>query len=147
LLHGMELAHPRRSRYTQGVTTVRVPNEKTLSFDAFWRWLWEHSNCILRAGSADAVLFDHEEFHWVLADEEERRAVVQLLRGKSLVGELVIQSSEVREVTVGPDPETADRGHFLFELLTGPKEDPFTEYHFVLSHGLEGNLGHTGFRH
>ena len=34
----------------------------TISFDTFWRWLGGHVNCILRAGTPEAVLFDHEDF-------------------------------------------------------------------------------------
>ena len=35
----------------------------------FWNWLAAHPNCILRAGTPEAVLYDDEEFHWHFAAE------------------------------------------------------------------------------
>src|SRR5687768_12705496 len=108
--------------------------EKTLTFHAFWQWLQDHANCILRAGSAEATLFDSDDFHWIFMEEEDHRAVVQVLRGKNIVGEVVMFADEVQEVAVGPDVESGERGHFLAELLGGPKDDPQVLYHFVLTH-------------
>ncbi|MBU8896731.1 serine/threonine protein kinase [Corallococcus sp. H22C18031201] len=119
---------------------------RTLNFDAFWRWLQEHTNCILRCGSADTTLFDHDDFHWVLM-EEERQHVVQVLKGKSLVAEMVMAGREVTEVTLSADPETGSEGHFLVELFGGPKEDPQVIYHFIMAHGMEPAAGHQGFKH
>lgn len=126
---------------------IMVRPEKTLTFDAFWQWLQDHPNCILRAGSADAVLFDHEDFHWMLLEEEDRRAVVQVIRGKNLVGELVVFGRDVQSVQVTPDPETGDRGHFLVELMDGGKGEPQSLYHFVMSHGVDQVLSHTQLKH
>jgi hypothetical protein len=39
----------------------------TFSFETFWQWLMRHPNCILRAGSPDAVLYDDEDLHWHFA--------------------------------------------------------------------------------
>ncbi|MBJ6764984.1 serine/threonine protein kinase [Myxococcaceae bacterium JPH2] len=119
---------------------------RTLNFDAFWRWLQEHTNCILRCGSADTTLFDHDDFHWVLM-EEDRQHVVQVLKGKSLVAEMVMAGREVTEVTLSTDPETGSEGHFLVELFGGPKEDPQVIYHFIMAHGMEPAAGHQGFKH
>jgi hypothetical protein len=123
------------------------PPPQTLTFDRLWQWLQEHPNCILRCGSTEATLFDHEDFHWVFLEEEDRRAVVQLVKGKTLVGELVIPGRDVREVQVLPDPEGASEGHVLVELLGGPKEDPQPLYHFVMTHGMEPSPTHQGFKH
>ena len=92
------------------------------------------------------MLFDHDDFHWALM-EEDRQHVVQVLKGKSLVGELVMAGREVTEVSVAPDPDTGTQGHFLVELLGGPKEDPQVLYHFVMAHGIEPATGHQGFKH
>ncbi|MCP3102602.1 serine/threonine protein kinase [Myxococcus sp. K15C18031901] len=119
---------------------------RTLKFDGFWRWLQEHTQCILRAGSVDAMLYDHDDFHWLLL-EEERQHIVQVLKGKALVGELVMAGREVTEVTVAPDPESGTQGHFLVELMGGPKEDPQVLYHFIMAHGIDPAPGHKDLKH
>ena len=40
---------------------VTVETGSTLTFDRFWRWLKRHPNCIVRAGTPDATLFDQED--------------------------------------------------------------------------------------
>ncbi|RYZ39949.1 MAG: serine/threonine protein kinase [Myxococcaceae bacterium] len=123
------------------------PPARTLTFDAFWRWIQEHTNCILRCGSPDMTLFDHDDFHWMLM-EEERQHVLQLIKGKSLVGEMVMVGREVSEVSVSPDPDAdPQQGHFLVELMGGPKDDPQVLYHFIMAHGIEPAAGHQGFKH
>ena len=59
----------------------------TLSFENFWAWLQAHSNCVLRAGTPEVVLFDHDDYHWHMSAEDEGVLLVQLIRGKELVGE------------------------------------------------------------
>ncbi|ABF93076.1 serine/threonine kinase associate protein KapA [Myxococcus xanthus DK 1622] len=119
---------------------------RTLKFDGFWRWLQEHTHCILRCGSVDAMLYDHDDFHWALL-EEERQHIVQVLKGKVLVGELVIPGREVTEVNIAPDPDTGAQGHFLVELMGGPKEDPQALYHFIMAHGIDPAPGHKDLKH
>ena len=119
---------------------------RTLKFDGFWRWLQEHTHCILRCGSVDAMFYDHDDFHWALL-EEERQHIVQVLKGKVLVGELVMAGREVTEVNVAPDPDTGAQGHFLVELMGGPKEDPQVLYHFVMAHGIGPARGHKDRKH
>jgi hypothetical protein len=119
---------------------------RTLKFDGFWRWLQEHTHCILRCGSVDAMLYDHDAFHWALL-EEDRQHVVQVLQGKVLVGELVMAGREVTEVNVAPDPDTGTQGHILVELMGGPKEDPQVLYHFVMAHGIDPAPGHKDLKH
>src|SRR6266545_790694 len=80
----------------------------TLPFEKFWAWLQGHSNCIVRAGTADMLLFDHDDYHWHLAsDQEENALLVQLVRGKDLVGEMVVMPNEITYVqfeSIGPSP-------------------------------------------
>ena len=63
-----------------GMSSKRVtPVATTLTFPKFWTWLQGHVNCIVRAGTPEVVLFDHDDFHWTLLAEAvypENRVVV-----------------------------------------------------------------------
>ena len=107
--------------------------EFTMPFEKFWQWLMHHANCIVRAGTPEAMLFDHEDFHWHLAADEEGTIVVQLVRGKALVGELVIFSNEVSYVQC----ETTDGDETLFELIVESTANRDMAYHFVMAHGYD----------
>ena len=54
----------------------------TMSFQKFWTWLQGHVNCIVRAGTPEAVLFDHEDFHWTVFAEDETTFLVQVARAQ-----------------------------------------------------------------
>lgn len=112
------------------LTTVAT----TLTFETFWRWLNAHVNCILRAGTPEAVLFDHEDFHWTITDEDEHTKVVQVARGKELVGELVVFPAEISYVQAEP-AET--EGEFLFECVVEGENAREVAYHFVMAHEYE----------
>ena len=120
---------------------VTVETGTTLAFDRFWRWLRRHANCILRAGTPDAYLYDQEDLHWHLDEDEDRAPVVQLLRGKQLLGEIVIEVSDVLFVQALPDPDGGE-GQFLFELVGGGGDEPFAAYHFLLAHAFEEEATH-----
>ena len=106
----------------------------TLPFEKFWAWLQGHSNCIVRAGTADVVLFDHDDYHWHLAaDQEDNVLLVQLVRGKELVGEVVLMPSDITYVQCEP----ADAEEFIFECVVETEVARDVAYHFVLSHGYE----------
>jgi hypothetical protein len=125
-------------------TTTTAP----LTFDAFWRWLSDHRNCVLRVGAQDTVLFDHELAHWEFFEEPENRAVVQLIVGKSLVGEFVIERSDILFVQVQPDVEDPSRGAFVFECIGGARDENYPLYQFLLSHGMDGPGGqHPVLKH
>jgi hypothetical protein len=109
-----------------------------LTFDAFWKWLADHRNCIVRVGAGDSVLFDHELSHWEFLEEPDGRAVVQLLVGKALVGELVIERADVLFVQTQPDVEDPARGHWVFDCIGGPRDDSYPLYHVVVSHSMDG---------
>lgn len=121
--------------------SVTVETGSTLTFDKFWRWLKRHPNCILRAGTPDATLFDQEDLHWHLEEDEDRVPLVQLLRGKQLLGELAIEVREVLFVQAVPDPD-GEAGHYLFELWGGGGEEAFAVYHFAMAHALDEEQGH-----
>jgi hypothetical protein len=112
----------------------------TLPFATFWSWLMSHPNCILRAGTPEAVLYDDEDLHWHFAAEGEHTLLVQVLRGKTLLGELLLEPSQVSYVQLVP-PERPDE--HTFELMSDVETEPFTAYFFVLTHGWEEETLHS----
>jgi len=60
----------------------------TVTFEEFLTWVVTHPNCILRAGTPEVVIFDDDDLHWHFAAHEDGTPVVQVLRGKRLIGEL-----------------------------------------------------------
>jgi hypothetical protein len=123
-------------------TTAPAP----LTFDAFWRWLSDHRNCVLRVGSTDVVLMDNELVHWDFFDEDER-AIVQAIVGKSLVGEVVIERADVLFVQASPDLEQPGSTAWNFELIGGNKGENYPLFTFLLTHGMEGAGGHQVLKH
>ena len=87
----------------------------TLSFDEFWEWLMGHPNCILRAGTPDTILFDDEDFYWHLAGTGVEPRVVQVLRGKRLIGELLLDPERITCVEGGAGEHD---GEFVFQLIS-----------------------------
>ena len=135
--------------------SLTVETGTTLPFDRFWRWLKRHSNCIVRAGTADTFLHDQEAFHWHLEEDAERNPVVQLVWGKLLVAELVLDVRDALYVEATPDapeegspPAPGEEAQFLFEVIGGSREEPYAVYHFVMAHGFEEEGGHApGLKH
>ncbi len=128
--------------------TVTVETGATLPFDRFWRWLKRHANCIVRAGTVDTFRHDQEAFHWTLDEDGERNPVVQLVWGKLLVGEMVLDVRDAVYVEATPE-EGGEPGQFLFEVVGGGgREEPYAVYHFVLAHGFEEEGAHPqGLKH
>lgn len=106
----------------------------TLPLDKFWAWLMHHPNCILRAGTSVSVLYDDEDFYWHLTSEGPEALLVQIVRGKRLVAELLINPTQVCFVQEMPG-ET--EGEFVFELISETDSGTVPLYFFVLSHGWE----------
>jgi hypothetical protein len=106
----------------------------TLTFEKFWKWLTGHANCIVRAGTAECVLVDHDDFHWTLTTEDDHTLVVQLSRAKDLVGELLIFPADVAYVQVEPS-ET--EGEWMFECIVETEKAREVAYHFVMAHEYE----------
>ena len=107
----------------------------TLSFPSFWSWLQAHANCILRAGTPEIVVYDAEDLHWHFATEGDDALIVQLIRGKNLVSEIVVVPGDITYVQ-GVAGEVEDE--FVFELISETDRDRVAAYHFVLSHGYDG---------
>jgi hypothetical protein len=115
--------------------SVTVETGSTLAFEKFWRWLKRHPHCILRAGTADAFLYDQDDLHWRLDEDDDRVPTVQLMRGKALLAEVALEVRDILFVQVTPDPE-GEVGQHLFEVIGGDAE-PYPVYHFLLAHGFE----------
>lgn len=105
----------------------------TLSFDEFWNWLMTHPNCIVRAGTPQAVLYDDEDLYWHFATEGPGTVAVQVLRGKRLLGELLIESEQVDYVQSTP----AENEEYLFELISETEKERKAICFFALSHAYE----------
>jgi hypothetical protein len=118
------------------------PVAVTLPFDKFWTWLQAHANCILRAGTPEVLLFDHEDFHWHLIPEDEATLLVQLVRGKELVGEIVILPGDVAYVQC----EAGEQDEVVFECVVETEAAREVAYHFVMSHGYDENEMSSGRR-
>ena len=115
-------------------TETRERDSPTLAFDQFWRWLVLHPNCIVRAGTADSVLYDDEDLHWHFANEGPDAFLCQLIRGKRLLGELVIKPEAVSYVQ-GYRGDHDDE--FVFEMIAVGEEDRSAAYFFVMSHAFD----------
>jgi hypothetical protein len=124
--------------------SVTLETGSTLTVPKFWSWLRQHPNCILRAGTYDCFLYDQEAFHWHLEEDADHNPLVQVIQGKQLVAELALDLRELLFVKAMPDPDAAESGQYLFELMGGPQAEPYAVYHFVLSHGFEQEIAHPG---
>ena len=106
----------------------------TLTFEKFWTWLGGHANCIVRAGTPETVLLDHDDFHWTLIKEDDHTRVVQLARGKDLVGEMLVFATEIAYVQAEP---TETEGEWMFECFVENEKTREVAYHFVMAHEYE----------
>jgi len=120
-----------------------MDDSATLSFDHFWTWLVTHPNCIIRAGTPEAALFDDDDLHWHFAAADDGVPVVQVLRGKRLLGELVLMPDQVTYVQGSAGEQ---EGEYLFELISDTEAERFVAYFFVLAHGYDGGDSFTPSR-
>jgi hypothetical protein len=128
--------------------SVTVQAGATLPFDRFWKWLKHHPNCILRAGTSEAWLYDHEDLHWHLEEGPERHPSVQLVRGKQVLGEMILDVRDVAFVQATLDSEEDGERRYLFEVVGGDRAEPYAVYHFLVAHGFEEEPhGGGGLKH
>lgn len=106
----------------------------TLPFDTFWNWAITHPNCILRAGTPEAVIYDDDDLHWHFATEGAGTLLVQVLRGKRLIGELLLDPEQITYVQ-GVAGQHDDE--HVFELISETEKDRVVAYFFVLTHAYE----------
>ena len=123
-----------RSMVTSGFNSEHgVLHVTTIPFDTFWSWLMRHPNCIVRAGTPEAVIYDDEDLHWHFAVDGPL-LYLQVIRGKRLMGELAVDSERIAYVeAVGEEPE----GEHLFEFIAEGVSERTAAYSVVLSHGYE----------
>lgn len=112
---------------------------RTLSFEEFWKWVIGHNDCIQRAGTIDAIIYDDEDFHWHFADYGDLHGV-QVIRGKTIVAEFFVEPNRVAYVQVLP---SKDADEWIFELIEETEREPYTVYVFVMAHDYEEDEGRT----
>lgn len=108
--------------------------------EQFWSWVVTHPNCILRAGTPEAVLYDDDDLHWHFASEGPHTLLVQVIRGKRVMGELFVDPEPVAYVVGSPGDQ---EGEFVFELIVETEKDRVMAYFFVLTHGYENEEDFT----
>ncbi len=113
---------------TAGIARER--SSVTLDLDQFWNWLVLHPNCVIRAGSADSLLCDDDDFHWQFV-AEKNLLIAQLVYGKRLVGELVIDRERVSYV----QSYEGEQDEHIFELIAESERERIAAWVFVMSHG------------
>ncbi len=104
----------------------------TLSFENFWAWLSQHPNCLLWAGTPDAVLYDAEDLHWFVGIDRGV-LVTQLIRGKRLQGEIIVDPDRITYASVVGE---AREGEHQFELISETDTDRIAVYTFALTHDM-----------
>ncbi|MEM1179074.1 MAG: hypothetical protein AAGM22_12065 [Acidobacteriota bacterium] len=109
---------------------MNVPN--TLPFETFWGWLTQHTNCILRAGTPEAILYDDEALHWQFYAESESTLLIQAVRGKRLAGEILIEPELISYVEMH---EGEQEGEFVFDLISENENERMVSYYLVMAHG------------
>ncbi len=105
----------------------------TLPFSEFWSWLMSHPNCIIRGGTRDTVLYDDEDLHWHFAQEPDGTLLVQVLRGKRMVGELYVDPDRVAYAQAAPPEEPEE---YTFELVS-KQDNGQVVFFFVLAHAYD----------
>jgi hypothetical protein len=109
-----------------------TPPLVTHPFQSFWGWLQLHMNCILRAGTPTAVVFDDDDLHWHFGVEDEETYLVQVIRGKRILAEMILNPSEIAYVQGRPESEE----EYLFELIPPtPEAEPV--FYFLMTHPFE----------
>ncbi len=106
----------------------------THSFEIFWDWLVLHPICILRGGTPETVIYDDQDLHWHFGAEGDEILLVQVIRGKRLMGELLVQREQVTYVQ---GFEGEHEGEHIFELVSETEKERLACYFFVLSHGFD----------
>jgi len=113
-----------------------VADPVVLSFEQFWQWLQGHPNCIISAGTPDTVIYDHDDHHWQLHQEGQEQMLVQVIRGKSLIGEILIPAGSVSYVQGEPHGEAEGdaEGEYIFDCFVDGPQGPVATYYFTLAH-------------
>lgn len=115
-----------------------MDDPKVIGFEEFWQWIQGHTNCIISAGTPDTVIYDHDDFHWSFGREVgpdgQEDLLVQLVRGKQLVGEMLIPHGRMTHVQA---EQRGEDGEVLFECFEESTEGTLPSFYFTLSHGYD----------
>ena len=135
------MANARWQRYDYRRMASRITERATatLSFDVFWHWIQGHPNCIIRAGTPDVVLYDDDDLHWHFSAEGPDTHLVQLQRGKKLMGEILVVPGDVAYV----QGAAGEEDEYVFELISETQAERAAAYHVVLSHGYDAQERQT----
>ena len=115
-------------------TNPKLPlSSRVINIQQFWTWLQAHPNCILSAGTPEAVLYDDDDYHWHLGSEGDDLLLVQVVRGKQVVGEIGIMPRRVAYVQT----EAKDEEEFVFECIEETAEDRIAAWQFTMAHDYD----------
>ena len=113
-------------------TQNKVQMANVMPFDKFWTWLQTHPNCILNAGTPEAVLYDADDYHWHFGNEDGT-LLVQVMRGKALVGEILIDPHAITYV----QSERRGEEEYVFDCVAETEDEPMVAYYFTLTHDFD----------
>ncbi|WP_295799536.1 hypothetical protein [uncultured Microbulbifer sp.] len=105
----------------------------SLTLKDFWTWLAEHTSCILRVGTPESILYDDDDYHWRFTQENPSTLLVQLVRGKRLVGEVFVEPELVSNVRITP----GEKEEVIFDLMSEVEGEEQVLYYFVMAHGYD----------
>ena len=106
----------------------------TMTLESFWEWLTQHPNCVLRAGTPTTLVYDDDDYHWHFGQDSSGGLLTQVIRGKRLVGELLLTPEEIAFVQGAPGDQ---EGEFVFELFGRDEHGQGPVAFYVMTHGLE----------
>lgn len=112
--------------------------KNSIPFATFWSWLKRHTGCILRVGTPDIYVSDHDCFHWIVDEDADGNPNVFLFFGKTLISELMLEARDIQFVQLlsAKDPENPE--HSLFQIIGGQDgEEPYPLVMFLMEHGIE----------
>ena len=119
------------------MTTIDDPT--SIPFGTFWSWLKRHTGCILRVGTPDIYVNDHELFHWMVDEDADNNPSIFLFFGKALISEVLMEARDVHKfVHVFPAKDPENPEHCLFQILGGAEdEEPYPMVQLLMDHGIE----------
>lgn len=119
----------------------------TLPFETFWTYLQAHPNCIVQAGTPEASLHDDEDFHWHFTAEPDGTLVVEVIRGKKLVGDLAVIPGQIAYVQITAEGQMRSgidtHDEFRFDCIGEGDKERVIHAFFVMTHAYEGDPGPT----
>lgn len=133
------------------MTTSTADTPPSLPFSTFWTWLKRHNNCVLRVGTPDIYICDHELFHWQFEEDAEGNPDICLCFGKTRIAEMLIEARLIQFANLVPAGDPDNPEHVLVQIIGAePGDDPYILALFLMSHSpTEDDLAtlNCTFRH